>query len=68
MVWNIERILTFEYSTEKRYLKTFEDSLDLFYQGQNDCKISKKFEKLHNVCSEQELLTDLSQLRLHTAE
>lgn len=39
----------FEYSTEKRYLNAFDDSLNLFYQGQNDCKTSKKLEKFHNI-------------------
>lgn len=58
----------FYYSTEKRYLNAFEHSLNLFYQGQNDCKMSKKLQKLHNVGSEQKLLPGLLQLRLHTAE
>lgn len=40
----------------------------MFYQGQNDCKMSKKLEKLHNIGSEQKPLEALSCLRLHIAE
>lgn len=53
---------------KKRYLNSFEDSLNLFYQGQNDCKGNKKLEKSHKVGGEQKLLTAQLQLRLHTAE
>lgn len=38
----------FEYSTENSYLNAFEDSLNLVYQGQNDCKMSEKLKNLHN--------------------
>jgi len=58
----------FECSTEKRYSNAFEDGFNLFYQGHNGCKKSKKLEKLHNIGSEQKLLAVLSQRRLHTAE
>lgn len=58
----------FEYSTEKRYLNAFEDSLNLFYQGQNDCKMSKKLEKLHNVLQPYHSLgfTQLNKTRLNS--
>lgn len=39
----------FEYNTEKSYLNAFEDSLNLVYQGQNDCNMSKKSENLHKM-------------------
>lgn len=36
----------FESSTEKSYWNASKDSLNLVYQGQNDCKMSKKLENL----------------------